>query len=177
VAALGARAQLGRSTPVALLALVGQLRAVPLTEFGELRAEADQVAFVRGALAGVLAVVGAVSPAGHSSQKAWMWTARRARSAASRFGAIQTLLATPEDRRDLTLDDEMLGDVAADPHRRAGARRRPPPGGRNHLRALLPDLTTFSGAERALLHDWLDCIINSTSHQHDTTETTPSEQG
>ncbi|MTD14582.1 TetR family transcriptional regulator [Nakamurella sp. YIM 132087] len=93
-------------------------------------------------------------------------------------GVIQTLLATPPDRRDPQLADEMWEAVldriltpdpaAADTTRGTGRTGSPASTDAAMatsvaFRALVPDLTALSAAERALIAEWLDRIVNNTS--------------
>jgi AcrR family transcriptional regulator len=77
-------------------------------------------------------------------------------------GTIQTLLATPEARRDLSLADAMYETVVARIVGDADAPTEPAAlGAAVTLRALVPDLTALSPAERRLLGDWLTRIIDA----------------
>ena len=78
---------------------------------------------------------------------------------AAGVGTVQTLLATPPERRDPALADAMidavLGRILTDPP------AEPPDGPRATavaLRALAPRLAALSDGERHLLVEWLDRI-------------------
>ncbi len=76
---------------------------------------------------------------------------------ASGNGIVFTLLAMPEDERDLRLVDDAREAVIAAITTDAPAVREPGPrGAAIALRAALPELDGLSPAERAMLAEWLD---------------------
>jgi AcrR family transcriptional regulator len=76
-------------------------------------------------------------------------------------GVIQTLLATPADRRDLTLPDALYRGVLSQILRTtpAGEDEDPVAAAAVTLRAAAPRLPTLSSAERGLLIQWLDGVV------------------
>ncbi|MHC3469182.1 TetR/AcrR family transcriptional regulator [Streptomyces sp. 7R007] len=72
-------------------------------------------------------------------------------------GAVLTWLSLPEERRDPALLTTMRESmVAAVTHREPAVRESGPAGAARALRAVLPEQTVLSGAERHLLAEWLD---------------------
>jgi hypothetical protein len=70
-----------------------------------------------------------------------------------------TLLAMPEDRRDMRLSDAACAAVIAAITTDAPAVQTPGPvAAANALRAELSDVTVLTGGERHVLGDWLDRI-------------------
>ncbi|WP_432908175.1 TetR/AcrR family transcriptional regulator [Micromonospora matsumotoense] len=91
---------------------------------------------------------------------------------AAGIGTIQTLLATPQERRDPRLGDAMmeavLGRILADPPPEA------PDGAiatAVALRALAPQLRVLSDSERQLLVEWLDRITETPARAAQVAET------
>jgi AcrR family transcriptional regulator len=77
-------------------------------------------------------------------------------------GVVFTLIDQPEDRRDDALADTAWESVCAAILTDPGTAAIPGPAAAAvTLRAALPDLTTLTPAERALLADWLDRIAGS----------------
>ena len=81
---------------------------------------------------------------------------------AAGVGVIQVLLATPPDQRDPGLAESRVRRRARpDPHRPAGARRRRPDGGGGRRSGRSPPgSTALTAAERDLLVEWLDRVID-----------------
>ncbi|THA50122.1 TetR/AcrR family transcriptional regulator [Streptomyces sp. A1136] len=74
-------------------------------------------------------------------------------------GTVLMLLATPEDRRDLTVSDLAREAVIAAITADAPAPAPPGPAGAAvALRAVLPQTSALSASERSLLTEWLDRI-------------------
>ena len=79
---------------------------------------------------------------------------------AAGIGAIQTLLATPPDDRDPGLAEAMYRAVLAQILTDAPAPREDGPlAAAVAFRAIAPDLTMLSSAERQLLEDWLGRVV------------------
>ena len=82
---------------------------------------------------------------------------------AAGMGVVTTLLATSARDRDPGLADAMwqavLAQVLADAH--AAAAEDGPPAAAVALRAIAPELTALSEAERRLLDDWLARVIDA----------------
>ncbi|MCU4186545.1 TetR/AcrR family transcriptional regulator [Acidiferrimicrobium sp. IK] len=77
-------------------------------------------------------------------------------------GVIQTLLATPAEQRDPELPDAVYQAVLA--HILTDPSTAPPDGTLATavaFRAITPELTVLSAAERQLLDDWLDRVVNA----------------
>jgi AcrR family transcriptional regulator len=74
-------------------------------------------------------------------------------------GTVMTLLAMPEDRRDMRLSDAACAAVIAAITTDAPAVQTPGPvAAANALRAELSDVTVLTGGERHVLGEWLDRI-------------------
>jgi AcrR family transcriptional regulator len=75
-------------------------------------------------------------------------------------GAVLTWLSLPDDRRDpallTSMREAMISAVTLD---KPAVPDAGPAGAARALRALLPEQTTLSGAERRLLDEWLDRLI------------------
>ena len=80
---------------------------------------------------------------------------------ATASGAVLTWLSLPEEQRDpalLTILRESM--VAAVTSQQPAVRQAGPAGAARALRAVLPEQTALSGAERALLREWLDRLAH-----------------
>ena len=80
---------------------------------------------------------------------------------AAGVGAVQTLLAAPRETRDLGLADAIFDAVLAQMLTDAAPQDTGPVATAVAFRALAPDLVVLSEAERALLTDWLDRVIDA----------------
>lgn len=84
---------------------------------------------------------------------------------AAGLGTIQLLLATPADRRDDAfaggMYDTVLGQILADPPERASDGTTPAVVALRAAASGLTGLTVLSPAERALLAEWLDRVLDS----------------
>lgn len=81
---------------------------------------------------------------------------------ASGCGTVLTLLAMPEDRRDLSLSENAREAVIAAITTGSPARKSPGPAAAAvALRAVLSEATTLTRAERQLFEEWLDRLAAS----------------
>ncbi len=77
-------------------------------------------------------------------------------------GTVLTLLAMPEDRRDLSLSENAREAVIAAITTGAPARKSlGPAAAAIALRAALPEATTLTGAERQLFGEWPPIVKNT----------------